>query len=66
MLEHVKHEKKKWWGRGGTYSGLTLLYKYEKFHVSSSKIFSKKLETIFRPNLYHIKFLSIVLIRVDF
>ena len=51
-------------GRGGTYSGLILLYKYEKFHVLSSKIFSKKLETIFRPNLYYIKFLSIVLIRV--
>ena len=74
MFEHVKHEKKtKRGGKEGRREGkglavvwVLLLYKYEKFHVSSSKMFSEKLERNFRPNLYYIKFLSIVLIRVDF
>lgn len=71
MFEHVKHEKKKKIGGGkeGRREGeglavvwVLLLYKY----VSSSKMFSEKLEKNFRPNLYYIKFLSIVLTRVDF
>lgn len=72
MFEHVKHEKKKkkiGGGKEGRREGeglavvwVLLLYKY----VSSSKMFSEKLEKNFRPNLYYIKFLSIVLTRVDF
>lgn len=65
MFEHVKHEKKKSGGKEGREKGRDLLWFEWFYSVSSSKVFSEKLETDFRPNLFNMKFLSIVLIRVD-